>query len=79
MIEEVVEAPENLLKPENLSGKLILGKAQLWPKLWVKNWGLYANLNIFSKVMSIEQRSTYCAALAASMKLNAPASAWYRV
>ena len=55
MIEEVVAAPENLLKPENLSGKLILGKAQLWPKLWVKNWGLYANLNIFSKVMSIEQ------------------------
>ena len=57
MIEEVVEAPENLLKPENLSGKLILGKAQLWPKLWVKNWGLYANLNIFSKVMSIDQMS----------------------
>ena len=57
MIEEVVAAPENLLKPENLSGKLILGKAQLWPKLWVKNWGLYANLNIFSKVMSIDQMS----------------------
>ena len=57
MIDQVVGDPENLLKPENISGKLILGKAQLWPKLWVKNWGLYANLNIFSRVMSTEEMS----------------------
>ena len=48
-------AAENLSKPNNLFGKLLLGKAHLWPSLWVKNWGLFANLNIFSDLMSVEQ------------------------
>ena len=54
LIDEVFTAAAEA-KPSNLSGKLLIGKAHLWPSFWVKSWGLFANLNIFSDSMSVEQ------------------------
>ena len=43
------------LKPTSLSGKLLLGKTQIDPNIWLQNRMLVTNLNVYSTRLSVDE------------------------